>query len=365
MINQDQIVLAELAALLVKGNTLSQEQEEQLDILFDKYPHARTILSEMLENQTILLDFNPMDTNVEQEWEKFKPLMPTVPTAPNHTIGSKLILSWKKYLKIAAAIIAVLSFGYYLWTINSQPDYIISNNRFGQKNDVLPGKNFAQLEIVGKKETKNTQSPLYRLHIPKRARYAVTLDDGTKVWLNPESQLEYVKGFTLNERRVRLVGEGYFEVAKDARRPFIVETKQMEIKAIGTAFSVSSYNAVSKVLLTEGKIKVSAGKEEMEVLAGNQVLLSDQGLKLQKLTNTEDTKAMKEGYFNFSDKNIQEILQEMERWYGVELIIKRPLDNKVFEGNIDKNVTLGEICELLKKLTNYDYIIDGDKLIIQ
>ncbi|WKK58558.1 FecR family protein [Sphingobacterium sp. BN32] len=383
MIHQDQIVLAELAALLARGIALSADEKLALDNLLNKYPEGREILHTMFSNEQIVLDFKPSHSDLDKEWRKFS-------RKANRYEESKRGFSRKTYLQVAAVLISISIASFIWWDTNQKPDYLLNMEQFGQKNDVLPGRNFAQLEIdgVGKfdlstenpkdnrendhsfqnslKQKNSSSNPVYRFKIPKRSFYALTLSDGTKVWLNPESQLTYVFGFSAKERRVRLKGEAYFEVAKDLDRPFIVQIDGMQIKAVGTAFSVTNYSKdESKVILTEGKVDLATGQNLTAIDVGHQAQFSNQSLVIEKATNLGQAYAIKEGYFNFNDKDIEEILDEIKRWYGVDLILKRALSTKKYMGSINKEVTLGELCLLLKKLTNYDFVIESDKLIVQ
>ncbi|MGV6945845.1 FecR family protein [Sphingobacterium kyonggiense] len=384
MINQDRIVLAELAASLAKGQTLTKSEEEQLNQLLIKYPESRDIILNMIEDQQVVLDFNPQLTNVEQEWNEFHHLI------RDSIQEERKVYPWKRIISIAALLLSIGIGSAIWWKNNQEPNYLIKTNQFGQHTDILPGTSFAKLEVIGErsyelkesfnfnegvhgelsysqnlKSEEKDKNKIHRLNIPKRSYYSLVLSDGSKVWLNSESELEYLASFSTKERRVKLKGEGYFEIAKDPKRPFIVETNLMEVRAVGTAFSVKSYTDEPKVILTEGKIEVTSNKSKIALVAGQKVELLGTHLQMDKSENEEEALAIKEGYFNFNEKNIQEILDDIRRWYGVDLVVKRPLGAKKYMGGIDRNVTLGELCVLLKKLTNFDYVIEDEKLIIQ
>lgn len=384
MINQDRIVLAELAASLAKGQTLTKSEEDQLNQLLIKYPESRDIILNMIEDQQVVLDFNPHLTNVEQEWNEFHHLI------RDGIQEERKVYPWKRIISIAALLLSIGIGSAIWWKNNQEPSYLIKTNQFGQHTDILPGTSFAKLEVVGEgsyelkesfnfnegvngelsysqnlKSEEKGKNQIHRLNIPKRSYYSLVLSDGSKVWLNSESELEYLASFSTKERRVKLKGEGYFEIAKDPERPFIVETNLMEVRAVGTAFSVKSYTDEPKVILTEGKIEVTSNRSKIALVAGQKVELLGTLLQMDKSENEEEALAIKEGYFNFNEKNIQEILDDIRRWYGVDLVIKRPLGAKKYMGGIDRNVTLGELCVLLKKLTNFDYVIEDEKLIIQ
>ncbi len=161
-----------------------------------------------------------------------------------------------------------------------------------------------------------------------------------------------------------LKGEAYFEVAKDARRPFIVETNHINIQAIGTAFNVNSYHANTRVSLTEGKLKVSNDENEIYMNAGSETEIVDKKLKTFPLASKAEATAFKDGYFYFKNKDMQQIVDELSRWYGIQVDCKIPLNNERYEGSMKRDVTLEELCNVLKDLTGYKLTIDNDKLIV-
>ncbi|MDO5522504.1 MAG: FecR domain-containing protein [Bacteroidia bacterium] len=150
----------------------------------------------------------------------------------------------------------------------------------------------------------------------------ITLADGSRVWLNSGSSLTYDDGFNRNRRNVRLNGEAYFEVAKNDKRPFIVQTKDMNVQALGTAFNVSAYDNesfVSSVLL-EGSIKITAWGQE-RVLAENERATFD---KTRRTLVTDEVYASdfvewKNGNLYFENRSFEEIANILTRVFNVEI----------------------------------------------
>ena len=101
------------------------------------------------------------------------------------------------------------------------------------------------------------------LEIPRGGEYALQLADGSRVWLNAETRLRYPVAFAGTERRVELTGEAYFEVSKDATRPFIVRANGVDVRVLGTSFNVAAYGAEVVTTLVEGRVAVEAGSERV------------------------------------------------------------------------------------------------------
>lgn len=108
--------------------------------------------------------------------------------------------------------------------------------------------------------------------VPRGAEYQLTLSDGTRVWLNAETELKYPVTFTGEVREVVLEGEAYFEVAKNSARPFVVKSEKLEIKVLGTSFNVKAYpQETQQATLVEGKVKINAGSHSRELQPGEQL----------------------------------------------------------------------------------------------
>lgn len=374
MIETDKIILAELASMLAAGHTLSAQQEEVLTDLLEKYPAGQAYLRDIVEKGMVNSPVDLTNINTHREWQRFQ---------SNVSKEERKIIAfrsrWKIYTSVGAAVIAVLLMGTLWLTRSTQPDYIVEDKIYGQKNDVLPNDEQAIFEVDGKlyrrlgkdsigKHPTSPQkgNPKHKIITPIRSSYSIVLFDGTRVWLSPESEVEYLSAFSSHERKVKLKGEAFFEVAKDVKRPFIVEVDGLEIRALGTAFSVKNYDNIDpRVLLTEGRLQLTAAHSETIIDAGYEAGLLDGVLHAEPSTHLEDAFGIKDGFFNFNNKDIGGILSEIKRWYGVELEMDRKVEPKKYSGSIERNVTLGRVCAVLKDLTGYQYIIDGNKLIVK
>lgn len=213
------------------------------------------------------------------------------------------------------------------------------------------------------------------LTIPRGGQFFVKLSDGTKVWLNSESQFKYPVSFKNNEdRQVELVyGEAYFDVSSSIDHngaKFKVLNKSQEIEVLGTEFNIKAYNDEANIYTTlvEGKVKVSTPNDK-------QFLFPNQQSNLDVTLNTISVKEVdvKEviswihGDFVFQNKNLKDIMKVLSRWYDVDIIIEnKSLEEIRFNGELSKNQNLEDILLLIKN-TNYinDYENENKKVILK
>ena len=172
-------------------------------------------------------------------------------------------------------------------------------------------------------------------------RSQVVLPDGTKVWLNSSSSVEYVAPFFSRQRRVKLEGEAYFEVEHDRRAPFVVSTNGLDIEVLGTRFNIRNDDNEHRVttVLLEGAVKAYAsGREQASVrLHPAQQLVFDTRTHAMRLTDcpsAERSINWIDGRFCFEHDTFGEIVAELKRYYNVDI---RFMDNRLrdmrFSGN--------------------------------
>lgn len=209
----------------------------------------------------------------------------------------------------------------------------------------------------------------HTLQIPRGGEFRLTLEDGTEVWLNSESELKYPAHFTGHERRVILSGEAYFEVAPDSRIPFIVMTSKMDTRVLGTSFNVSAYPDENKThtTLIGGSVEIT-DKEKNETIClqpGEQALLQDGKLSVQ----TVDTKLYslwRKDRFTFSSEYLEEVTRKLSRWYNVEFFFTCPSDKqKQFTGSLPKYTDISQVLGIIEMTTSIKFQIKNNTVIIQ
>lgn len=198
-------------------------------------------------------------------------------------------------------------------------------------------------------------------------RTKLQLADGTNVWLNSGSTLRFPISFkNQDERKVELNGEGYFDVSKNATKPFIVNTSKLGVKVYGTSFNVSAYEEYQNmtVALTEGKVALvkeySSGPKELMVLKPNDVVeYNPEHNKLyhSSSSNLKKYTSWKDGYIVFFGDKIEDVVQKLEKWYNVDIEIK---DHELMEYSFTatfNDETLEQVLTLLSLSSPISYDI--------
>jgi len=212
------------------------------------------------------------------------------------------------------------------------------------------------------------------LSTPRGGEYCVTLPDGTVVWLNSLTSLRFPTSFVGNERRVEVKGEAYFEVAKNESMPFIVQAGNSEIKVLGTHFNITAYadDNLIKTTLVEGSVNVSLINASKTDISGNSITLQPgQQSQLDKANslkvvdaNLKEAIAWKEGFFFFSDENIESIMAKISRWYDVKIVYEISPENQNFTGYISKKRNVSDVLMMLELTKAVHFKIENKTITI-
>lgn len=203
------------------------------------------------------------------------------------------------------------------------------------------------------------------LIVPRAGECFISLEDGTRVWINSDSRLKYPVKFTGEERKVYLEGEAYFEVVKDAK-PFIVNTTLGDIKVLGTSFNVKAYQEEDKMAATlvSGKI-CYAGVRTLLVSPGEQVTALADGSVNKQVVDVEEFVGWKDGVFVFKNQRLEDIMKDLARWYDVKVFYQQPaLKDIEFTGNLKRYDEVNVFMELLRSTNELNYSIDGNTIIL-
>jgi hypothetical protein len=204
------------------------------------------------------------------------------------------------------------------------------------------------------------------LSTPRAGQFQVMLPDGSKVWLNNASSLRYPTAFSGKSREVTLNGEAYFEITKDAAKPFIVRVNELAVNVLGTTFNIMAYNdePIIKTTLLTGKVSLAAGGKESFLSPAEQAGISRNGSwKILKGVDTDEAIAWQRGYFHFTHEDIGGVLRQLSRWYDVEVEFTIPVPDYTFDGEIGRDLSLSSILRHLEK-KDLHFQIDGKKLIV-
>lgn len=205
---------------------------------------------------------------------------------------------------------------------------------------------------------------------PLGSRTKLYLPDGTLVWLNAGSRMTYSQGFGVEERKVNLMGEGYFEVERNEELPFQVQTKALRVNVLGTKFNFRDYadDEEAIVSLLEGKVVLNnlMRKEKDLYLDPNDRVVLDKKsgkMQLEKSTPTNATEWTK-GYLFFDEELLPDIIKELERSYSVKIDIARDtLREYRFYGNfVRREQSIKEVLDALAATGKMEYKMEGNHI---
>ncbi len=208
-------------------------------------------------------------------------------------------------------------------------------------------------------------------HNPKGQKTTVFLKDGSKVVLNANSKITYSKPFAADKREIILEGEAFFEVAKDADRPFVVHSKGINTTALGTSFNIQAFDEGQvKVSLTTGKVQVvrsaSRGNAEVHLLSpGEQLTYSPVSGYTKTAFDASEVLAWKEGIMIFKNADAESVILKLEDWYGVDITTQ---NESAREWNITArfdNQSLENVLKSLSYSEKFDFVINEKNVLIK
>lgn len=223
-------------------------------------------------------------------------------------------------------------------------------------------------ELVYKESGADGELIYNTIDIPRGGEFRLVLSDGTKVWLNSDSQLKYPVQFNGDMREVYLKGEAYFEVAHNARKTFIVSTSKGDIRVLGTSFNVRDYRDENKVVTTleAGQVRyISPGRGEIDLIPGYMLEDGAGSPLIPRKVNTEEYTGWKDGKYIFDDVSVEEIMTTLARWYDVRVVYENNLVRKLhFTGDLERYATINTILNFMETGGDVRFRIDGKTIIV-
>lgn len=388
--------LSELAFKYLKGE-LTEVEAKELDEYLEESEANRSFFEKLTSNDH--LNARLHDVYGVDEKAMWRNVVAATPR-----LQKTRIISIHSSLKYAAAVILVAALGAF-WLINRPQKAAVSTTNSGVRpiqKDILPGGNKAiltlangqtiildsvsngNLTLQGKTEIVKTGDgqlsynaaaiggEVYynTIFTPKGGQYQLILPDGSKVWMNAASSLHFPTAFVEHERIVELDGEAYFEVAKNALKPFIVKLKNgINVQVLGTHFNIMAYveEKEMKTTLLEGLVKVSRGAAVAMLKPGQQAFAqagnTGAGIRVDKNANVDEAVAWKNGIFQFNNADLKTVMRQVARWYDVDISYEGNLPEKRFTGKMARNLKAAEL------LSGIEYVgvrfkIDGRKITV-
>lgn len=212
-----------------------------------------------------------------------------------------------------------------------------------------------------------TDHPVYHtITIPRGGEYVLVLADETKIWLNSESRITYPVAFAGITREITLEGEAYFEIAKDTTKPFIVHTGAFDIRVTGTQFNVRTYpEEPYSTTLTEGSIQLERAGEVSRLVPGQQAFLRDDHIEIREV-DTEEAIAWRYETFSFKQRNLGSILNELSRWYDINIFYQNPeVKAYHFTAWFKRSSSIEEVIQILEKTNKIKMELKGKTLTVK
>lgn len=207
------------------------------------------------------------------------------------------------------------------------------------------------------------------LRIPRGGEYKLILPDGTIVWLNAESSLRFPNEFSDKVRKVYASGELYFKVARDEKRPFEVEIgKDYSVKVLGTEFNTRAYgDAARTTTLVKGSVQVKGNGQEVVLKPGQQAVEMSEGKRFEvKEVDVESCVAWRNGMFNFKHVPLQEIMQELSRWYNVQVVFENEkMKKECFSLEMKRFDDFNRVIDLIKHTRMVNITVKDSVVIIR
>ena len=359
-----------------------EESEKHFADLFNRFPEKKNKYLQV-KKELSLLSITEKEISFAKGSELFQSITGQIRASEirKNKIGNYRILM--RYAAIALLFFSIGSLLFYIPSKNrtdlkiAEEIYLTNAQSFpvlyfadGSKKEIKSDKKFIDLSFPGKliigtdtvrqKEISGNIQKSNVLVVPAGQRLQVCLHDKSKIWLNAGSRLIFPPAFKSGKREVYLVGEAFFDVAKDPKKPFFVSTSYLSVKVLGTRFNVSSYpddNEVTTVL-EEGRVQIIDTqaaipfvKAELKPNQMARVTKSDNRMEVST-TESELYTMWKDGLLRFEQEPIDQLINKIERYYNIKIILKdsQKGEEKV-RGKLDLNASMPNVLEYLTKIT--------------
>lgn len=312
----------------------------------------------------------PKQFDVDRAWKEVSDR--TIYNRPLHKKKNWVLSPWLRYAAVVA-IVAACGIFYFTdlfhtevmreidMTAFNEPTLLLeggdeidlSEQSFTMKRDQALIKNDADnllsYESVNETEKEVTRN---RLIIPRGKTYKLVMEDGTKVWLNSETELSYPSSFSGEKREVTLVGEAYFEVTPNKQKPFLVKTNGMAVRVLGTSFNVCYYkdSENTSTTLVEGSVAVRTADGVEKTMIPSQRL--DYNKKSNRVSvekvDTELYTSWINGVYIFKNAPLEEILEKLQRWYDFSIVYQdETLKHTRFSLTADRKTDIDKLLEVI------------------
>ena len=366
-----------------KAGTLTPAERQDLDKLLAEDSSLKRIFDSIDDREQVYQDLELMNS--------FDPELTIGNYHTQYFIPGKSVGLWSRIgiaASIAAMLVSAALFFYFNQNNINETDALFTNV-------VSPGKERATLTLADGKKIRLTQAAnkvlakeagvtIYKsengeliyeikgssdgkgkfntLTTARGETYRIRLPDGSMVWLNAASSLIYPVNLVNNGiRKVKLQGEGYFEIAKDKAHPFIVESRGQEVEVLGTHFNVQAYpeEPNSQTTLLEGSVKVNLGNGSSTMIKpGQQAKLSGVSISVEEV-DPELAVAWKDNQFLFENQDLASIMRMISRWYNVDVNYTDDVMGEKFGGGLSRFDHVSKVLKSLEGTGSVHFKLEG------
>ena len=212
----------------------------------------------------------------------------------------------------------------------------------------------------------NLTEEMNNLRVPYGKRSTLTLADGTKIWLNSGTEIDFPTNFLNTERRIKIRGEVYVDVVKDNDRPFIVETSQLDVQVLGTKLNISCYDQTQEsVVLVEGRVQVKS-KNETHTLYPGELLSFNADKVIHEKVDINEYISWIGGVFIFKKMTISDLLKKVGRYYNVDFRNNQSeLMKRTCTGKLYLSEDIQPVLEVISAISNTSYEYSGKTILIK
>lgn len=375
-------LLNQISALIIKhleGTRLTQAEQQELDAWLQASPQNQALFSKLNDAGYVRQELEKMyGYDAEAGWERIR----SAYEEQTDTIPMQRSSRWKYWVAAAAMLVAIagaaLLFNHFSGkdteavhaqaiTATDIPAPAISKATITLQNGkripvdsliigatALQGETSVQKTADGQIVYVGDDEPMPETHFntltnPRGSKVIqLTLSDGTRVWLNAESEIRYPVVFTAGQREVEMKGEAYFEVAKDAEKPFIVQSNGAAVQVTGTHFNVNAYTdePALNVTLLEGGVKVSKENNTVLLKPGEQAQVAG-NISVNAHPDVEQVMAWKNGIFSFNGTDIYTAMRQISRWYDVDIRFNDDIKESLY-GDIPRDSNISGVLNMLE-----------------
>uniref|UniRef100_UPI003216DD21 FecR family protein n=1 Tax=uncultured Draconibacterium sp. TaxID=1573823 RepID=UPI003216DD21 len=230
--------------------------------------------------------------------------------------------------------------------------------------------NYKDNSAKNKLQLKKLRAHDNSLIIPRGGEFLLTLSDGTKVWLNSETTLTYPLLFNKNERKVKLIGEAFFEVTRNPDSPFRIEVHDQVVEVLGTSFNINAYpdKNTTYTTLVEGSVKVNINETEESILLkpGFQCQVNKTNKQSAIIqVNVREVIAWKDGSYMFEDESLEEMMSILSRWYDFSFSFKnQQLRQLKFNGRLKRTDKFEDILTIIENTNEVKFKVEEKQVFI-